>query len=54
MPEMTSTPRSLPSIDGSTPWLPAAVDAVCVPWPSSSRGERKDFGSMPLRPKPST
>jgi hypothetical protein len=29
-----TTPRSTPKIDASTPALPAAVEAVWVPWPS--------------------
>ena len=54
MPEITSTPRSLPSMLGSTPKLPAAVEAVWLPCPSSSRGDRKPVGSTRSRPKPST
>ena len=33
----------------STPALPAAVDAVCVPWPSSSRAESYSNGSAPIK-----
>src|SRR5688572_6593768 len=29
-----------------TPWLPAAVLAVCEPWLSSSRGDRDSAGSL--------
>ena len=36
-------PLTLPKTDAApvvgTPWLPPAVDDVCVPWPPASRGE---------------
>ena len=45
MPEIS--PYDLPKSSASTPALPAAVDAVCVPWPSSSRAESNSSGSAP-------
>jgi hypothetical protein len=54
MPEMRLTPRSLPSISGSTPKLPAAVEAVWLPWPSSSRGDRWEPVARLAVPKPET
>jgi hypothetical protein len=33
-------PKSMPSTVVSTPKLPAAVLAVCEPWPSPSSGDR--------------
>ena len=32
-------PRATPKIVAGTPVSPAAVDAVCDPWPSASRAE---------------
>jgi hypothetical protein len=32
-------PRGTPKIDAATLVSPAAVDAVCEPWPSASRAE---------------
>src|SRR5437764_241921 len=52
MPEIRLTPSWRPWIVGLTPKSPAAVEAVCVPWPSSSRGETKESGATWLRPKP--
>ena len=37
-----------------TPWLPAAVDAVCEPCPFASRGERYSNFSMLPAPNPLT
>ena len=51
---MRFTPSVLPSMSGSTPKLPAAVEAVWLPWPSSSRGERNEPGAMSSGLKPST
>ena len=36
-------PKSMPSTVAGTPLLPAAVLAVCEPWPSPSRGDRKSY-----------
>ena len=44
-------------VPASTAWtfsLPAAVVAVCVPWPSESRGEMNSPGTTLPAPKPST
>ena len=45
MPE--TLPYDLPNISACTPALPAAVEAVCVPWPASSRAESNSSGSSP-------
>ena len=34
-------PKSRSSTTARTPWLPAAIEAVWLPWPSPSRGETK-------------
>src|SRR5687767_1790105 len=48
-------PLTLPKTDAApvvgTPWLPPAVDAVCVPWPLKSRGERNSCSSTPSQPR---
>ena len=42
------SPRSRPATLAGTPWLPAAVLAVCEPWPLPSRGETYSARSAPM------
>src|SRR5918995_863163 len=48
-------PLTLPKTDAApvvgTPLLPPAVDAVCVPWPLKSRGERNSCSRTPSQPR---
>src|SRR5688572_17083317 len=41
-----ATPTCTPLMTAGTPWLPAAVLAVCEPWLSSSRGDRDSPGAL--------
>ena len=47
-------PLTLPNTDAGpvacTFWLPPAVVAVWVPWPSKSRGDRNSYGKFAFTP----
>nr|CAB3481125.1 unnamed protein product [Digitaria exilis] len=46
-----ATPRAYPSVDAGNTYLPAAMDAVCVPCPSVSSGDLTSAVSF-IRPEP--
>ena len=43
-------PRSMPKIGAEATGLPAAVEAVCVPWPSASRAEQTPVAMLQNSP----